>query len=157
MFTHQCFIRKNSEQLRDKLTDLGYELKNGKRIDEYDSIFTQNFETYSIGNEEKMRSRRCGIYSGFHYLIFDSNKNKEAILKYVIDCGKNEDLFLAIAAMKDDNPFMQWFIYDIYTMNIEKGTWTLCDHSNQLTIIMLMSAGIIRKATVPELIEHFNK
>ena len=154
MFTQQCFIRKNSEQLRDKLTDLGYELKNGKCIDEYDSIFTQNFEIHSDENEEGLKSRKCGIYYGAYYEVFQSNKNKDLILEYVIDCGTNEELFLAIAALRDDSDIdnNQVFIH-------QDGNFYKCECDSKIDMWgdFEESESYPIKATVSELIELFNK
>ena len=145
MFTQQCFIRKNSESLRSKLDAIGYEPNYGKCIDEYDSIFTQNFEIYSDENEEGLKSRKCGIYYGAYYEVFQSNKNKDLILEYVIDCGTNEELFLAIAALRDDSDKHQYFVDDFDNDIWQKSEWNNANLTK------------CHKATVEELIEHFNK
>ena len=154
MFTQQCFIRKNSEILRSKLDAIGYEPKYGKCIDEYDSIFTQNFEIYSDENEEGLKSRKCGIYYGAYYEIFQSNKNSDLILEYVIDCGTNEELFLAIAALRDDSDIdnNQVFIH-------QDGNFYKCECDSKIDMWgdFEESESYPRKATVSELIELFNK
>lgn len=57
-----------------------------------------------------------------------------------IDCGTNENLLLAIASIRYDTDNMQWFVDPC-------GHW----HFNPTSLDGL------RKATVQELIEHFNK
>ncbi len=40
-------------------------------------------------------------------------RNGHPLKKYgSVDCGTNEELFLAIAALRDDSNYMQWFIAD---------------------------------------------
>lgn len=82
-----------------------------------------------------------------------------------VDCGTNEELFLAIAALRDDSNYMQWFITDsILSVSYDdsigndhyfiepKGIMFFWDKNwNHATII----SGRYHKATVDELIEHF--
>lgn len=84
-----------------------------------------------------------------------------------IDCSINEELFLVIAALRDDSNYMQWFIADsILSVSYDdsignnhyftepKGIMFFWDENwNHETII----SGRYHKATVNELIEHFNK
>lgn len=62
---------------------------------------------------------------------------------YCIDCGENIELFLAIAALRDDSDYMQWFTDD----NI----WEL--NNDDLPSRYMQLNG--HKATVEELIKHF--
>ena len=61
-----------------------------------------------------------------------------------IDCGTNEDLFLAIAALRDDTDKFQWFISP-------EGIWVYNKDNDSILEVSLKW----RKATVDELIEHF--
>ena len=120
-FIQPCFIRKISNELCDKLTELGYKdcWTGGIHSDELKTI------TY-VGNQ-------CWCLTGFE------PRNS-------IDCGTNEELFLALAALKDDSNKNQWFTDG---GNIwEKSNDELPSHYMQLE-------G--HKATVEEIIEHFNK
>ena len=73
--------------------------------------------------------------------------------KYV-DCGTNEDLFLAIAALRDDSDVYQYFVN-------EKGVFVFCNQSELKHVINNSddwcdySVSEFHKATVAELIEHF--
>lgn len=104
-----------------------------------------------------------------NYVIADSfdlpfNKHSALCGKF-IDCGTNEELFLAIAALRDDSNYMQWFITDsILSVSYDdsigndhyfkepKGIMFFWDENwDNATII----SGRYHKATVDELIEHF--
>lgn len=65
-----------------------------------------------------------------------------------IDCEENEQLFLALAALRDDSDYMQWFT------NGEK--W-IQNKQNDIEIIRYGTGNPINfhKATVEEIIEHF--
>ena len=121
MFIQKCFIRKNTEYLRDKLTELGYE--HYKNIDEY-----KCHSTYIVSDN----GRTLFYYDGFN------NENIINSMSNFIDCKKNEELFLAIAALRDDSDDYQWFIDPC-------GYW----YFNPTSLDGL------RKATVDELIFHF--
>ena len=64
------------------------------------------------------------------------------------DCGTNEELFLALAALRDDNDYMQWFT------NGEK--W-IQNKQNDTEVIRYGTSNPINfhKATVKEIIENF--
>ena len=69
-----------------------------------------------------------------------------------IDCGKNEELFLAIAALRDDSDRLQWFVH-------QDGSFLKCECDSKIDMWGDFEYPEIypRKATVEELIEHFNK
>ncbi len=143
-FTTPCFIRKNTDNIRNRLKELGY---------------------------------YCNPYLGWHNLctcIFgiisvyscrDDDINGLKGIYDLIDCGTNEELFLAIAALRDDSNYMQWFIAES-SLSVSFGDAIGNDHYfiepkgsfffwgieyQNATII----SGNFRKATVDELIEHF--
>lgn len=139
MFTTPCFIRKNTPELRKKLEELGY----GNR---HLSMVT-NVEEYPL-----LQAYRDGFYDG---IIGD-----ECGLEFYIDCGTNEELFLALAALRDDTDINRWFkdletnelficnkhsIYDMATPEDleEYGDW--------------IGIGMCKYqiASVEEIIEHF--
>ena len=132
MFTQNCCIKKNTKELRDKLKALGYKLNHGKTWGKYLVCFKIN------GTEE------CRFVATPEYDLKNMPDFKNAI-----DCGTNEDLFLAIAALRDDSDYMQWFVDESSTHK----TWYLCAlvHKGDC----FMNCKSCRKATVEELIEHF--
>ena len=106
MFTTKCFIRKNTPELRDKLKKLGYRVCSC--CESKDNIWLNNFLT--IKNDPSIH----GIG------VWDIEDSQEEVLNLflignakhpnpAIDCGDNEELFLAIAALRDDKtPDYQW-------------------------------------------------
>lgn len=143
-FTTPCFIRKNTDNIRNRLKELGY---------------------------------YCNPYLGWHnlctcifgiisvYSLDDDDINALKERDVLVDCGTNEELFLAIAALRDDSNYMQWFITDsILSVSYDdsigndhyftepKGIMFFWDENwDNATII----SGRYHKATVNELIEHF--
>ena len=101
MFTQACFIRKNTYDLRHSLNNMGK------------TNCTQRVFPILVSNYE--------IYYGVH--DFEESIDN-LMLNGFIDCGTNEELFLSIAALRDDSDVHQLFIMDaeIYT-EISKGDW----------------------------------
>lgn len=69
-----------------------------------------------------------------------------------IDCGTNEELFLAIAALRDEADKYQWFT--------DGDKWILCPEIKFSTYWVNdidVNLDAIHKATVNELIEHFKE
>lgn len=120
-FTQPCFIRKNTPELRKKLEEFGYIM--GESL-----------------NTNKSKGLICTKYGKVFNIICNAD-----ISKYDIDCGTNEELFIALAALRDDNDYMQWFTDGKLW---EKSNNDLPSHYMQLE-------G--HKATVEEIIEHFKK
>lgn len=99
MFTQSCFIRKNTPELRKKLEDLGY-YKSDFGSDFNNSIATTVFNEYK------------SLYTCIREQSFDdTNPHTTWGLKFRIDCGTNEELFLTLASLRDDTDENQWFIF----------------------------------------------
>lgn len=134
-FTTPCFIRKNTDNIRNRLKEVGYKMLSPI---EYDNLECSDNWVNDIKS------------------LNDCNG---------INCGFNEELFLAIAALRDDSNYMQWFITDSilsvsYSDSIgndhyftePKGIMFFWDENwDNATII----SGRYHKATVDELIEYF--
>jgi hypothetical protein len=155
MFTQKCFIENNTPELRNKLEEIG--IKRACIFFESKYLFTYSFE----GEQ---------YYQGINY-----KPNKMMV---TIDCGTNEELFLAIAALRDDSDYMQWFEedetieYGVSGFNAprkkigEKWYQYSVDNNNISNKIKYNfdTYGHIdgyeqqlHKATVEELIKHFSK
>lgn len=128
-FTTPCFIRKNTTNIRNRLKELGY---------------------------------YCNPYLGWHnlcicifgitpvYSCCDDDINALKEIEDLIDCGTNEELFLALAALRNDTDKNQWFT--------DGDLWFKCGDEvcNETIEYYLNKYGRkIHKATVDELIEHF--
>lgn len=128
-FTTPCFIRKNTPELRKKLEELGYKNRN---LYFYDCIGV--------------------VYDGFDCI---SQWMFGSIWDFAdcIDCGTNEELFLAIASLRNDTDKNQWFT--------DGDKWILCPEIKFSTYWayndVYINTDTIHKATVNELIELFNK
>lgn len=136
MFTQKCFIRKNSKELQDKVYRLGHRAGT--------ILWECTFNTLLIANEEYFR-------------CYDDELGNADLLirKGYIDCGTNENLFIAIAALRDDTDKYQWFVN-------KDGVFCKClinrfihFTSNEKSIEPIEDTNDWQKATVEELIEHF--
>lgn len=142
-FTTSCFIRKNTPELRNRLKKLGIR------------PFLCDEELNAIGANIKVHN---GMVAAF--TCSDSLNNCAGR----IDCGTNEDLFLALAALRDDTDKEQFFVTEVRLGSInypdtiiEKGAFLKCCMDKwKIPKNKFDSMGIpSHKATVEELIEHF--
>lgn len=123
-FTQQCFIRKNTPELREKLEEIGRKLLFAARNGYGNVLFTMKGE--------------LGLVQP--YVNFSSPNT-------VIDCGTNEEMFLALAALRDDTDRNQWFVDDV------AGVWERSE--SELPSKYMQLNG--RKATAEEIVEHFKE
>lgn len=148
MFICSCFIRKNTQELKEKLRDLGYRFRGKTRLNcEFTSLYCING-------------------------LFFECSDKPSRLHEIIDCGDNEELFLAVSALRDDTDKNQWFVLetnlsstdnpnDIYN---KSGDFVLCtndrwfvDYNEDGTPSAFSNRNIpAHKATIKELVEYYN-
>lgn len=107
-FITSCFIRKNTFELRKKLEDLGYKLLKDDNIISGVAIITYEDPD-------------------FYYIV---SKVDKVVKHGRIDCGTDEDLFLAVAALC-------------------KSGWYLLPQGK--------SFKVFRESSLEELIEHFKE
>ena len=124
-FTQPCFIRKNTPELRNKLEELGY-----------------NRYPLWMADWDDNDSRYKYLVADVLYYTYQQEPSKPKSGEH-INCGTNEELFLALAALRDDTDKNQWFTDGKLW---EKSNDELPSHYMQLE-------G--HKATVEEIIEHF--
>ena len=139
-FTTSCFIRKNTPELLTKLENLGY--KSVSLIEDRPCLFTASY---------------LNAYHSIPPEWFDDD-NPHATYNCAdrIDCGTNESLFLAIAALRDDTDNNQMSING-------KGDWGIYRDGSDGGLSGIDFYGMpndlnvdnYHKATVEELIEHF--
>ena len=136
MFTQRCFIRKNTKELVEKLKELGYNPGFSARNNYGNSLQTCCHKSY-------------GSVYGYEDMIDNNSDDPDGS----INCGTNEELFLSIAALRDDSDIHQWFTNDVF--------WIKCSQielKNELdNNYEEFCVADFHKATVEELIKHFNK
>jgi hypothetical protein len=137
-FKQPCFIRKNTPELRKKLEELGYEANSYECFwdDENRYIITtigsNGFAFYTLC------IKNCCIL-----------ENKE-----FIDCGTNEELFISLASMTDD----EYGLCDYYIVTSDcNPRYAKGSIHRALPISSVIHPSCYRKATVEEIIEHFKK
>lgn len=126
-FIQPCFIRKSPKYLTERVYRLGG--RSG------DGFWSSNIRTLLVVEQDRF------------FCLDDEWSNAERLIeKGYIDCCTNEDLFIALSALRDDNDFNQWFIS-------ENSEWWKNGHHDQ----PLNKSSLLgwRKATTKELIEHF--
>lgn len=138
-FTQSCFIRKNSKELQNELKKMGYETNSN--ITDTGCIATASIAgAFIVINEWQWNS--------VDPRITWNNKDR-------VDCGDNEDLFLAIAAINDENDYMQWFVCDdgVSMFRIDQKGMSVDKFVHEY--MTGWDTTGYRKATVKELIEEF--
>lgn len=133
-FIQPCFIRKNIPELRKKLEELGY------------NRYPRWMADWSDDD-----SRYVYLVTDVLYYTYPQEPTKPKNGEH-IDCGENEELFLALSALRDDTDKNQWFTntndywYKCLDNKFSKETadWVSC-----------ASADKWHKATVEEIIKHF--
>ena len=157
-FIQPCFIRKNTYELRKKIEELGYEpcYPMVQHPEVFKNIATCNFfgsMYYGVSDDEASRPGD----------ISDAIKNGG-----IIDCGDNEELFFALAALRDDTPINSFYWFNRRLVKCEDKTEK---HTFLNGFISILKCGCVddpnicfgaeedflRKATVEEIIEYFKK
>lgn len=141
MFLQNCYIHKRTPELIQKVIDLGYRYYN-QYDNTCDSLHT-----------------RIGTYYTSPHFVDEHYSDMEPDCDFDgIDCGENEELFLAIAALQDDTDENQWFVYP------EENHWFKCYDNNidevrnePSTRMSCQAAWFYNshKASIEELINHF--
>lgn len=132
-FIQPCFIQKCTPLLIEKLVGIGYKII-GKT-------------TLSLG--------RYGIFCNNGKLKICSTNEQPSIKdKDFIQCYDNEDLFLALASMTDnENGLCDYYIVTSdHSTRYEKGSL-----HRALPLVSAIHPNCYRKATVKEIIEYFQK
>ena len=138
MFTASCFIRKNTPELINKLISLGY--------------------VKALFDEEYTKSDAYGLIvdQGDIAPLEHAMQEMELMFTYnFVDCGENEELFLALAALRDDSDINQYFICDKVSFTLGKTYYP--DDYLYYQYDEFFDKQNWHKATVEELIEHFKK
>lgn len=143
MFEQSCFIRKNSHYLQEKLKEMGYKTHSAS-VNNGCIATSSTHGSFVVINESRFDSTNPHVTW--------NNGNR-------IDCGTNEELFIAIASLRNDSDKYQWFIcqeeyISSHTMELVKvGTWQMNTQYDKLTPNL---KRLWRKASVKEIIEFFD-
>lgn len=132
MFTQQCFIRKSTKSLTDRLYRLGGRSGKGFWHLDYLTILAAYCDYFRCLDDERGNDKFL-INCGF------------------VDCGKNEELFLAIASLRDDSDIHQWFVH-------QDGSFLKCECDSKIDMwgdYEYPQEVYPRKATIEELIKHY--
>ena len=145
-FTTPCFIRNNTEALRKKLEELGYFNDSPEWTNNCSIIWAYQYPMKGFDTP--------------NYVIADSfdipfDKHSALCGKF-IDCGFNDELFLAIASLRDDTDDNQLFTNG-------KGDWGIYRDGSDGSLPGMAFYGMpndfnllyYHKPTVNQLIEHF--
>lgn len=154
MFTESIYIRKNTPFLRKKLKQLGHTLCVCTEFEGAVVLTVTN-------NPIAYRSVHGWGYVDTEYPYLTQEEILEDFYKTTecYDCGENEDLFLALAARRDDTDFMQLFILlEDYGAGdygfLPKGALLLCKSEK---IHQYFPIGMkLRKATKEEIVDFYN-
>lgn len=144
-FTTPAFIRKNTPELRKKLEKLGYNHSTDVIEDERFCIATSPVN--------------CNYHVILKEVFDDTNPHHTWNCAGRIDCGTNEELFIVIAALRDDTDNNQLFTngrgyWGIYSDNCKEGGLS---GMNFFGIPNDFDLSNYHKATVDELIEYFKE
>lgn len=137
-FLQPCYIIKNSKELWDKLEELGY-------IKDEDNCYLDEDILY--------------VNRGHYGTTFEMNEIPYKSQQ--VYCGDNEELFLAVAALREDTDYKQYFVNETYQELIPrlgyfigKGSFSYCLINEYKPLI---ERSKFHKASVEELINYFNK
>lgn len=141
-FLFDCYINKNTEEIKNKLINLGYE--QGVSFSKEDDCI-QSRTGYVYGNK----------MSEPHFVT--ENYDDMIDGRDGFDCGTNEDLFFAIAALRKDTDKNQWFIIDTEVYNdLYVGDWFIAtDRDGGHHVGTQIDPMYCHKATLDEIVEHF--
>lgn len=157
-FIQPCFIRKNTLEIREKLEELGY--KPSYPIFIYPEVFKH--------------IAACNFFGSKYYGVSDDEVSHHGEIKDaiknggMIDCGDNEELFLALAALRDDTPINSFYWFNRRLVKCEDKTEKHTFLNGFVTILKCRciddpnvcfgaEEDFLRKATVEEIIEYFKK
>lgn len=148
-FITKCFIRKNTTELQKKLEEMGYDICLCANFE--NAVWLTNYlergEIHGIGYSDE--TKPMTVEEALALYLYETD---------AIDCGDNDNLFLALAAMRDDTLDKHIFVNDL-------GDWAI--YHEELTEVGNISRfefqgiprcfdpELYRKATAEEIIKIF--
>jgi hypothetical protein len=155
-FTQPCFIRKNTPELRKKLEELGYK--------PFGSVKYEWDTGWGLSTDNRLGEFESFDNNGLENIIKCGSPDYEDS----IDCGDNEDLFLALTALRDDTPINNFYWFNRRLVKCEDKTEKhtflngfipilKCRCIDDPNICFGVEEDFLKKATVEEIIEHFKE
>lgn len=141
-FIQPCFIRKNTPELRKKLEELGYK--------PFGSVKYEWDTGWGLSTDNRLGEFESFDNNGLENIIKCESPDYEDS----IDCGTNEKLFLALAALRDDSDINQWIIDEANECFGLGDSMMICDRDDMNDRNIYTH---YRKASVEEIIEYFKK
>lgn len=145
-FIQPCFIRKNTPELRKILEEMGY-INGAWESPHFEYPYLKCYP-----------NRMFGLFKGEgFYMTEDDYKCDEETWTYnppkeYIDCGTNEELFIALASMTDN----EYGLGDYYIVTNDRNSrYEKGSIHRGLPISSVIHPSCYRKATAQELIEYF--
>lgn len=136
-FTQTAFVRVDDTEQRKELCgwleSIGYRPSRALKMIKYVSyVFVDNGKV-SVSENTTYLKRRL----------------------HAIDCGDNIEMFCALAALRDDSDYLQWFV-----CQKDKGdnkSFVQCTVDNITKWYYMRWYYLCRKATPAEIVEHFKE
>lgn len=152
----ECFIRKNTPELRSKLENLGFHVCSCTKFE--DSVW---LNTCKLGLETSIHGKGyfdetypCTSVDETLNLFLEENK---ASAHPAIDCGENEKLFILLALYDlDESVYVGqcfWYEGGLVFCDAEDPS-LICSRFDDNSIIKVDPADL-KKASVEELVEYF--
>ena len=140
-FIQPCFIRKNTPELRKKLEELGYK--------PFGSVKYEWDTGWGLSTDNRLGEFESFDNNGLENIIKCESPDYED----TIDCVTNEELFIAIASMTDN----EYGLCDYYIVTVDNPRYVKGSIHSALPISSVIHPSCYRKATVEELIEFFKE
>lgn len=138
-FTSYCAIHDSNPRIWRRLMNLG--------------LHPDSCDTKMIARSNV--NRICTVVERGTFMCV----KEDDLSKKSVDCGTNEDIFFALATLRDDTDIHQWFIYDNRDWDDEdpQRFWFLCkQESVEDDMCYDQMYQDCEKATEREIIEHFS-
>ena len=146
-FITRCLIHKNTPEIGKKLEQFGYE--EFELIESDTCIYTTTIS--SIFDEYD------GIRGGTSYFCSISEEDfNDCDFEGWIDCGTDEELFFALAAMREDSDKYQYFVREKMLSLVNLGIYAPVG-AFAYSLIDKWDVEDFHKASIEEIIEYFKK
>lgn len=138
-FTQSAFVRVDNPEQRRELCEwlirLGYNIPETWADKRYSGC-----KTIRVDMDKVLRTSQHDVP------LFRNNSR-------FIDCGTNVEMFCALAALRDDSDYMQWFVCQ--NDKDDDKSFVQCTVDSITKWYHMRWYYLVRKATPTEIVEHF--